>query len=797
MNVMHKVVKESLRKNRTRTLVTIIGVIMSVALITGVTVFGYSLLHVLTEDALLRYGDWHLSVANVDEAFLDEQTVRSEVAAVGFYEQTGCAALPAGKNGEEQYLYIHAFADETFSLLPLTVFSGRLPQNDSELLLSANIASDARIGWKVGETVTLQINGTDKSYTIVGICAKPRFVTTPTGGYTAITHLEQANDGVMKTALIKLHNPYTIDTYAKSLHYDSVYHTNVLRFLGIWQDPGDSLLIKLMFISGVIVIGIIMVGSVFLIFNAFHISLSERTREIGLLASVGATPAQLRSMVLYEGLYIAAVGIPVGTAVGIGAIYVLISAIAGSFEKMIYLNLPLQMCLSVPILLLAALISLLTILISAYIPARKTAKTPVLECIRQTNEIKLSPRTVKISRLSEKIWGLEGILALKNFKRNKRQYRSIILSLVLSIVLFISTSSFVDCFLRISEQGEMVTDYDIGFGTQEMSDIELNNLWGLLQSAEGVTDSAMQSVYFLPAKAENGSYMAVVQFIDEKHYQKYLAQWGLDADKLPAVAKRDGDGTSILELPDLFSEKIVPAEINGQAVTLACIEQLTPDVPPYAEKVESFDYTLLILAPLSLQDTLAGDADVFVKGLTFCSENPEESTEEIRGIILGASVTAEYILLNNAAIGNQSNSLVFIAKVFSYTFIIMISLIAVANVFNTISTNIKLRRRELAMIRSVGMSDRSFQRMMRFECVFYGLQAILFGIPISVGLSCLIQKWMMDGIIAADEVWFHMPWFSLVIAIAAVLLIIFVTMMYTVNKLKRENIIDALRDEMT
>ena len=75
-----------------------------------------------------------------------------------------------------------------------------------------------------------------------------------------------------------------------------------------------------------------------------------------------------------------------------------------------------------------------------------------------------------------------------------------------------------------------------------------------------------------------------------------------------------------------------------------------------------------------------------------------------------------------------------------HTFIVMISMIAVANVFNTISTNIKLRRRELAMLRSVGMSEHDFQKMMNFECIFYGMRALLYGLPIAVLAAWLVHK---------------------------------------------------------
>ena len=112
--------------------------------------------------------------------------------------------------------------------------------------------------------------------------------------------------------------------------------------------------------------------------------------------------------------------------------------------------------------------------------------------------------------------------------------------------------------------------------------------------------------------------------------------------------------------------------------------------------------------------------------------------------------------------------------------------------FNTISTNIKLRRRELAMLRSVGMSDRDFNRMMRFECVFYGARALLFGLPLAA-----VSSWLIHKVMVVDRVKFTLPWTSIGISVFSVLLVIFVTMAYAVGKIKKENIIDALRDDIT
>ena len=201
------------------------------------------------------------------------------------------------------------------------------------------------------------------------------------------------------------------------------------------------------------------------------------------------------------------------------------------------------------------------------------------------------------------------------------------------------------------------------------------------------------------------------------------------------------------------------------------------------------------MAPYSLKDTFVSpDTRVDVKGLTFQSKNPTRSAEEMEAMILSEGITADYTLYNTREMLEENSNMIFIANVFSYTFIVMISLIAVANVFNTISTNIKLRKRELAMLRSVGMSERDFQKMMNFECIFYGMRALFVGLPIGILSSWLIYKGMYSG--GADAIDFVMPWVSIGISIVGVLFIVFITMLYSTNKIKKENIIDALRDDM-
>lgn len=864
MNIFHKVTLQSLIKNRTRTVVTIIGVALSAAMITAVATFGVSLIHYMTQGAIQKYGGWHAAFLNVDSTFVREQAGSEETASAVTFENIGYAPLEGGSDPGRPYLFIAGFHEDTFDALPITLLSGRMPENSSELLISGSIATKGGVFFAIGDTLTLAVGSrmsknerlgqsdpyragnetlasqSEKTYTVVGICRTPVFEELSAPGYTVITRSEGADTTDSLSLFVTLKNPRRVHSYVENAAggHASILNANVLRFMGLSRDPADKIFTGLLYSVGAIVIAIIMIGSIFLIYNSFNISLNERIQQFGILASVGATAKQLRNSVLFEGLCVGAAGIPIGVAAGIGSIGVVISIVAKNFGTILYDNVPFTLSLSIPAIAGAAAVSMATILISAHIPAKKAANTPVMECIRQTNEVKVESKAVKISKLAWRIYGLEGTLALKNFKRNRGRYRSIVLSLILSIVLFMSTSAFVKDFQQVAEQARSVTDYDIAFGTQDMDDSQLLQLYNRLKTVEGVTNSSYQFVmeftcavradqltdaYWASAdsqpREETLHLPTVVQFLDDITYQGIITSLGLPLEdytgqnkKVIAVAKmqdNSGQAGGVSQLDNLFTSDCLTASLlpaaNGspdtaaaQTLDITCVEIVPPDMPPSTKSIPQPPYFFQVLAPYSLMEALcpfAAPADLRVKGLTFQSDSPSQTAAEMKTMIQDAKVTTAYLFMNTSEIFEESRNYIFIANVFAYTFIIMISLIAAANVFNTISTNIKLRRRELAMLRSVGMSDRDFNKMMRFECALYGMKALLFGLPIAAASSWLIYKGMLAG--GAENIRYVFPWASMGVSVFSVLLVILVTMMYAVGKIKKENIIDALRDDMT
>lgn len=855
MNIFHKVTLQGMKKSRTRTIVTVIGVVLSAAMITAVATFAVSLQNYMVNGAIVKYGGWHVEFLDVDSSFVQERTLDNGVANTATFENIGYATLDGGKNPNKPYLFIAGFGKEAFDTLPITLVSGRLPENSGEILVPAHVAANGGVKFSVGDTLSLAVGSrmdgdenlgqhdpyisgketlgpkAGRTYTIVGICERPGFEEYSAPGYTLITTTDPADNADNYSIFVTLTNPRRVHAYASDTAgtYSYVFNDNVLRFMGL---SNNNMFNALLYSVGGVLVALIMIGSVFLIYNSFNISLNERTRQFGILSSVGATAKQLRNSVLFEGLCIGAVGIPIGVIVGIGSIGLVISVVAGNFGNIAYSAVPLTLTVSAPAIVVAAAVSMVTILISAYIPARKAASTPVMESIRQTNEVKIESKAVKTSKLAERIYGLEGTLALKNFKRNKKRYRSIVLSLTLSVVLFVSASAFGMHLKQAAELSVVDVDYDICFSTQDMDESEVFRLYDELKTADGVYNSSYQAImtYSCAVKAsdfsdryrefagyaspdETDNLSMAIQFIEDSEYLRFIEGLGLPAEeytgenaKMTAVAKANlyDEKAGQSALFDMFADRsktfTITSETNGeptveqgQNIDITFVDTISLDTLP-RESSAPKSTVFMVVAPYSLKEKFEIPGEHEELGLTFLSKNPSQSAAQMETMIQGAGVTSEYDLYNVNEIMEESRNIIFVVDVFTYVFVIMISLIAIANVFNTISTNIKLRRRELAMLRSVGMSDHDFKKMMNFECAFYGMRTLLFGLPIAGILSWLIYTGLIIG---GADIGFTFPWGSIGISVFGVFFVVFITMLYAISKIKRENIIDALRDDMT
>lgn len=842
MNIFYKVALQGLKKNRARTFVTALGVALSATLFTTVAAFGTSLLQYLINGAAAKCGSWYIDFVDVDADFVQERISDSQVTDAVAFENIGYALLDGAKSVEKPYLFLAGFTDETFNQLPVTLISGRFPQNDTEIIVPNHISIKADVRIPVGETLRLAVGRREadgnaltqhdsytqgevlntveeKTYTVVGTYERAGFEEHDSPGYTLITRAGASNTTGRYSLFITLVSPQKVNAYADRFRgsIPFVLNEDVLRFYGVSE---NTLFNAIMLAVGGILVAIIMIGSVLLIYNSFTISLNERVHQFGILMSVGATARQLKSLVLFEGLCIGALGIPFGVAAGIGSVALALPVVEKNFATISASNVELGLSVSVPALAAAIAVSLVTILISAYIPARKAAAVPVMECIRQTGEIKTGPKDMKISGFSGRVYGLEGMLALKNFRRNKRRYRSVILSLTLSVVLFVTGSAFGNTLKGIAKELTVEADGDISFYSQEMPEDELLILYDRLKNVDGVSKGTWQAnvLYsgtvtglsddfvkgYLQTVEGNGAGEALeipiyAQFIEDAIYYEFIESLGFDEREYSGQ-----DAKALAVIVDTSEHKTFfmgqkmeftlysPAGNRTKTVCTTVVDNYPLDLLPFDSTPQ---YLFMMVIPWSMHADFDGLGESSKSGLTFWSDTPAQTMAQIQSEITDSGTACDYTLINLSSAVDLFRSLTFVVDVFTYAFVGMISLIAVANVFNTISTNIRIRRRELAMLRSIGMSERGFNRMMNFECFFYGIRTLLLGAPVAGILSWLIYK----GLVTSEQLEgfaYHFPWKSMTVSILGVFCIVFITMLYATSKVRKENIIDALKDDM-
>lgn len=950
MNIFQKVTLKNLKENRTRTLVTIVGIILSATMFTAVTTSISSLKHYLVQSAIYTNGSWY--AAGFELTHKDLETVRSDsqVAQAVSMELLGFSELKDSINSYTPYLCVYGIQSDFTDLMPIHLTEGRMPENSGELLLPLHLKTNGGIDYSLNDTLTLnlgtredrtgaflsnqtaflgnpekssdghsslqdseesqsdtntpaeQITDTEsRTYTVVGFYERPSFEDYSAPGYTALTVGENDNGHIYDTYVRTISGKDAVsftDKIALELPETS-WQTNydLLRLLGY---SGEDRYNQVLFSMGAILVGIIMFGSVSLIYNAFSISVSERTRQFGLLASIGATRKQLTQSVLFEALFLSCIAIPLGILFGMMGIGItfyfvkdMIADILGisgygsnTADRFVSILGPgdqasLTLYPSFSALTIAVCISLLTVLISAWIPARRAMKKSAIDAIRQTDDIAIRSRKIRTSRLTQKLFGFEGMLATKNYKRNRKKYRATVISLFLSIVLFISTSSW--CAYLTKSMGSVLEDngYDIVYHLSSDTDYPVDTLHQELAEANGITASSYVSKVYLICSANLSEvsqdyldyqkllaeqwgaayqdyditdFSVSINFLEDEAYLRYLDEQKLPESKFYNKAAPAAVAVSSMRLYNSETGKYhafsalsakedttltgyLTRSREGYAYGGTCLDEDTGEtlcvfygedsdkelnvsrkeacltlpfsIGTVTEKApvlfsDESNYIQLFYPYSFIDDVFSGlEEDTYYSeipgnplsesvstALLFQCEDHVQTDADITKLLSDRNLPTED-LIDYAATVDIDRAMVTVANIFTFGFITLISLIAAANVFHTISTNINLRRREFAMLKSIGMTPKGFTRMMNFECLLYGFKGLLYGLPVSFLVTWLIYRAVSGGL----ETSFFIPWYSIVISVGSVFAVVFITMLYSMRKIRKENTIDALKNE--
>lgn len=315
---------------------------------------------------------------------------------------------------------------------------------------------------------------------------------------------------------------------------------------------------KALFTVAAVVALIIILTSVYCIKNSFNISITEKIRQYGMLASVGATRRQIKSSVKTEAAMLGVVGIPVGTMSGILASLILVKVVNALSAG--WLNFALSFHTSLPALILAVIMSIATIYFSATGSARRAAKVTPLEAIRNTKEIKIKSSKLKTPAIIGRIWGIGGVISYKNIKRNNKKYRTTVTSIVICSVTFIVISYFMSMAFSRVGMSYASTDYNIGINMSYKKDIhiDIEKLSKLVSGIEGVDDYLVGAGYDFDVtkpkytkeygeycrqvydNSEDVSQMFLITVLDDKSYDKYASDAGIKNAAAGAILVNKG-----------------------------------------------------------------------------------------------------------------------------------------------------------------------------------------------------------------------------------------------------------------
>ncbi len=833
MKLLNRLTLKHLFMNKKRTIVTIIGIILSTSLMVGIGLLMSTFLYSMQQDAISYNGSHHAYFDSLTKEEKETLDLNINLKDTYSYGVIGYSNIKS-ENDYKPYLYL--VSGEAKLLEKNELIEGTFPKTKDEIVLPEHLSTNGGVEYKIGDKITLDIGPRiieeeevynnnisfvstyeenniiplekvipkkKKTYTIVGIIRRSKLEDYSAPGYMAFTTNEEDVVQYRTYGEYKdVKKSYELtNEICESLNDLATCEVNssLLYYYGISKyDNVNRTIISVLIIS----LTLLSIGCIIVIYNSFAISTMERKKSFGLYSSLGASPKQIKYTVFFEAFLVGGIGIFLGVLSAFLGIYVTIEVInflIKDFWKMTF-----QFVVEPSYVIIPIIFMIVVVYLSAFIPAKRSSKVSSIEMIRENDEIKIPRKKVKTPKWIHKIFGMEGEIALKNMKRNKRKYRITLLSIFISIVLFISFSTYVTLGLSITKI-EDLPDYDIYVSTDDEQIIEE------IISRDNITSyykSSMKPMYLkmqekeiyqkdfyryyeaMFNKEEQLSLITIVK-LEQKDFEK------ISKDKKPIFYNKLNFVFYENNSRKSYFTKIIEKETNEltlcnmqndncKNISITMKEEL-PDIM----KELPIDNSQIILL---ISDEMAKEEELFkmekeTKYLTIRTEDYKKLYEEI---------DKKYGKKNNfftfspkIELESEKNGIIAI-KILLYGFITLVTLTGVTSVFNTIHTSIHLRRKEFAMLRSIGLSPKGFNKMIFFESLFFGLKSLFFALPVSGIFIYLINLTIGDTFLFGKII---IPWDAIFLSILGVFLIVILTMWYSVRKIKKENILDSLRDE--
>lgn len=854
MKIINKLTWRHLWVNRRRTVITLFGIIISVAMVTAVFTSVGSLMRSLSDITAAYDGAWHAQYMNLQDKDVQTLSKQKNVKTIGLLADIGQMDCNTKEDSGRNETSIIAGNQNLFAINKMKPAAGRLPNNTRELMVTKSYLQRNKLNWKVGDTVTVQTASyptgaqeaeatggepivENRTFTVCGILEVQNQLTgmnsafcgmddTVAGGYTAQVQFSNLGSNTPKDikAAAKA-------VYGKAVNSDwsDLYtiHTDYLMYNGVQMSTGVT---RALYGFVAIILLIIILASVFMIYDSFAVSYQQRARYLGMLASVGATRVQKRGSVYFEGFILGCIGIPIGILCGIGGIAVTLRALSDSFMKTVMVatgdSIRLHAVVDWKIIVFSALVSALTIFISAWIPAHRASKITPIEALRQTNTVKVKKaKKLKTSRLRQKLFGFEDVLAVKNYKRNAKRSRTVVFALAVSVILFLSTANFTGMLTNALDNEYDGMSFDVyesvnssdgplSVDLVEKLNKEVSRMPGI-ESMRVCADNEMMvdgldKQLTAEAKKANMDRSVYVLGVDNDTFAALAKEAGIDPsvcqdDKIPtgilinrvqvATEKKQSLVLNPLQgslVGQTFTGSMVGYDSEGNELYAKYTAKVAAQMNKEASNLGSFMHPTLVVPMHSylvhFPSVLAKDNIVSYARYYITAQDHDRVYTQVSDL-LSDTKGISHTGYDAAAQAETMRALRIVVMTFGYGFITLITLISVMNIINTISSGMEERRREFAMIKSVGMTPRSFKKSIYLENIRYGVMALVWGLPVSFGLDFLMYKILGSSF----DYGYTFRWYYYLAAALAVFAVIGVALLYALDKIKKDNIIETLK----
>lgn len=846
INNYKQITGKYLKANKKRTILTMIGIVLSVALIATIGLFFKGIQDAQVESIKRNVGSYHLMFQGANKDLVNKMKNDDRVLKSGLYSVSEPIKV-AGKIDIQEVVA----SDSALELLPFKAKQGRLPENAKEVAVENWALGYIDKTSEIGKNI--KING--KDYTLVGVLENSYVTQMKNSAMVLLKNSEITDEKA--NLLVEISPKVELQKAAgelKKLGGKSKVEENnmLLMYQGGKIDESTKGLYGAIFI----VISIVVISTIAVIYNSFQISVIERVKQFGLLRAIGTTKKQIRSMVLREATLIAAIAIPLGLLCGIIAIY-----LVGFIFKLIGGDtvLPTKLSIAPIILLGSGAVGLVSIYASALIPAIFAGKISPLVAISSRASITKEKVKRRKNKLAEKLFKFEGTLALKNIKRNRKRYRITVFSIIISVVLFISFKSLMDMSMnfrtelnesqnihfKIYKSGEGLDyenikedDYNldskIGEKIKSKSTVDKvygeykpYNFYGAIEDKNMVQEvKDIKDVY---RKVKVNGYEKTVMDVSMTIYDKealevsknYIKSGAIDIEKMnkengvilinknkvlrpelkksymgPLADVKIGDEISVQykEYQDVYDEKYKENVEFGKgkikkvkviAIVESPVFNLVPDIQYNGEKA------LKVITSQEVMKNLSEKNEINPRSFNISIRDINKDQVAIGEIEGSIKEDPSLRIINIIDQNRKEKSNVLMMQILVYGFISVISLIGSVNIINTVTTNIILRKREFAALKSIGLTQKGLKKMVVLEGVLYGITGAIYGSVIGCGLSYLLSKQLMKS---REFIW-TIPCEAIIIASVSSILIGYMSVLSPLSRIKKENLIEAIREE--